>query len=85
MDTGFLMYRYQAHTGRVLDVFTRTDGRVLISAGADGRVFFWMLPPHLPDMVAWARANRYVRDLTCAESNLYLGTDQDCTVSETSE
>ncbi|NJR12410.1 hypothetical protein HC776_00510, partial [bacterium] len=84
-DNGFLMYRYEAHTGRLIDVFTHNDGRILVSAGADGRVFFWTLPPRLEEMVAWARENRYVRPLTCAETNLYLGEDQDCTVVTTTE
>jgi WD40 repeat protein len=83
VHTGFLVYRYQSHTDRVVDVFINQNGRGLISSGMDGRVFFWALPPKIPDMVDWARHNRYVRPLTCAEGNLYLNLDQDCTTDTT--
>lgn len=81
IDTGFLMYRYQGHTDRVVDVFINHNGEGLISSGTDGRVFFWALPPRLPEMVDWARKNRYIRPLTCAEAKLYLNQDKDCTTS----
>jgi len=84
IGTGFMMYRYQGHTDRVVDVFINHTEQGLISSGADGRVFFWALPPHLPEMVDWARKNRYIRPLTCAEAKLYLNHDQDCTTATTS-
>jgi hypothetical protein len=57
----------------------------MISTGTDGHIFFWALPPRLPEMIDWARANRYVRPLTCSEENLYLASGRDCTVSSTTE
>lgn len=79
VETGFLVYRYYSHTDRVVDVFINQSGRGLISSGMDGRVLFWSLPPRVPEMVDWARKNRYVRPLSCAEANLYLNQEQDCT------
>ncbi len=85
VDTGFVMYRYQAHTDRVLRVYPSRDGHFMISTVMDGHIFFWVIPPRLEEMVAWARANRYVRPLTCAEENLYLASGRDCSASEATE
>lgn len=77
-DTGFERYRYVGHTDRVTEVRFSEDGRTIMSSGLDGDLFLWRLPQPLPEMVAWAKASRYVRDLTCSERNLYLSENLVC-------
>jgi WD40 repeat protein len=54
-------------------VFTLTfsaDGRRLYSGHNDGRVAAWVVFRG-DDATAWAQANRYIRELTCFERDLY--------------
>jgi WD40 repeat protein len=78
VNVGFEIYRYVGHTDRVTEVRFSEDGESIMSSGRDGDLFIWRLPQPLDEMIAWARENRFVRELTCNEHNLYEGDTGVC-------
>ena len=46
------------------------DNRTLLSTGNDGTARLWRLET-LPELIAWAEANRYFPNLTCDQEQLY--------------
>jgi hypothetical protein len=47
------------------------DGLIALSAGRDQQMIHWRIDRTLEDLIAWTRANRYIRELTCSERTLY--------------
>jgi WD40 repeat protein len=71
-ETGELLRRFTGHTGWVTDVAFSPDGQTAFSTGFDGALIEWQVAdPPLEELIAWAQANRYVRDLTCEERARY--------------
>ena len=56
----------------VFDIALSPDGLTAVSGSLDQRITQWSLQnPTLPDLIAWIGANRFVRELTCAERSRY--------------
>jgi WD40 repeat protein len=53
------------------------DGHTLISASLDGTTRIWRMET-LPEIIAWAKSNRFLTDLTCEQKNLYGLAKQSC-------
>jgi WD40 repeat protein len=71
-ETGELLRRFTGHTGWVPSVAFSPDGQTAFSVSDDGTLIQWQVAdPPLEELVAWAHANRYVRDLTCEERARY--------------
>lgn len=69
--TGEELRRYNAHRGGVQGVAFSSDGLRVLSGGGDGFIRLWRVDYSLEELMSWAEANRYVRDLTCGERLLY--------------
>ncbi len=54
------------HKDTISALWVAPEGGVVLAASEDGVVIRWRLET-LPQMIAWARENRVVRGLTCAE------------------
>jgi WD40 repeat protein/DNA-binding XRE family transcriptional regulator len=71
-ETGELLRRFTGHSGWVPDVAFSPDGQTAFSVSDDGALIEWQVAdPPLEELVTWAQANRYVRDLTCEERDRY--------------
>jgi WD40 repeat protein len=71
-ETGELLRRFTGHTGWVPSVAFSPDGQTAFSVSDDGTLIQWQVAdPPLEELIAWAHANRYVRDLTCEERARY--------------
>jgi WD40 repeat protein/DNA-binding XRE family transcriptional regulator len=71
-ETGELLRRFTGHTGWVPSVAFSPDGQTAFSVSDDGSLIEWQVAdPPLEELIAWAHANRYVRDLTCEERARY--------------
>jgi WD40 repeat protein/DNA-binding XRE family transcriptional regulator len=71
-ETGELLRRFTGHTGWVTDVAFSQDGQTAFSVSDDGALIEWQVAdPPLEELIGWAHANRYVRDLTCEERARY--------------
>ncbi len=71
VESGELLRRWSEPGGSVIGVDFSQDGRQLWLATADGEVNAWELVLDLDELLAWTADNRYVRDLTCSEKELY--------------
>lgn len=70
--TGDMLRRLEGHMGWIFDVGFSADGERLYSASADGTVREWRVSNWpLGDVKNWAHENRYVREFTCEECDLY--------------
>lgn len=63
--------RFEGHTSWVLSVVFSSDGRFALSGAEDNTARLWRVESSLDGLVNWARANRYVPELTCAEREQY--------------
>jgi WD40 repeat protein len=71
-ETGKEVRRFRAHSGWAGDVAFSPDGQTAFSVGFDGALVRWQIAdPSLDELRDWIRANRYVRELTCEERDLY--------------
>lgn len=82
LEKGVTIYAYSGHTERISYLIVNEDERFFMSSSEDGNLIAWNFPLTLDEMIAWARENRYVRDLRCAERNIYLNETNDCTLIE---
>jgi len=71
LATGQQVRRYIGHNGAVYSVAFRPDGGAVVSGSADTRVAVWRIDSSLGALIDWTYANRYVRDITCAEREQY--------------
>ncbi len=69
--TGAELRRFTGHVGDVRGAVFSPDGRYALSGSGDGTVRLWQISLELDELESWIRANRYVRELTCAERELY--------------
>ncbi|MBI5667889.1 MAG: protein kinase [Chloroflexi bacterium] len=69
--TGVELRRLTGHTDDIRSVVFSPDERYALSGSGDGTMRLWQVSLSLDDLASWIRANRYVRDLTCAERELY--------------
>jgi WD40 repeat protein/serine/threonine protein kinase len=69
--SGAVLRRFTGHTDDVRSVAFSPDERYVLSGSGDGTVRMWQISLSLDDLTAWIQANRYIRDLTCAERERY--------------
>ncbi len=65
--TGEEINRFEQHGDWVQEVFFSPDESFAISAGQDFVLRRWRIKRTADDIIDWARDNRYIRQLTCAE------------------
>lgn len=71
LEIGQEIRRFEGHTSWVLSVVFSSDGRFALSGAEDNTARLWRVESSLEGLVAWAYANRYVPELTCAEREQY--------------
>jgi WD40 repeat protein len=73
LQTGRELHRFRGHdTDFIFDVAISPDGQTALSCGTDQTIIQWQLDiPSLEELIDWITANRYVRDLSCYERDLY--------------
>ena len=69
--SGEELNRLDQHTDWIQEVFLSPDESFAVSAGQDNVVRRWLIRRTADDVIAWARDNRYIRDLTCDERQSY--------------
>jgi WD40 repeat protein len=89
LKTGKVLRRLVGHTGAIWNIAFIDNGDFVLTTGGDGNLIKWKIAPQsVEEMVAWTLVNRYVRDFTCDERNLYrvepLCPEEDST-AETSD
>jgi len=79
LQTGEEIHRFRGHdTDFIFDIaispdtLAGTGGHTALSCGTDQTIIQWQLDiPSLEELQGWIAANRYVRELTCDERELY--------------
>lgn len=69
--TGLEVRRFEGHDEWVNQAVLSPDQRTAVSGAWDETVRTWFIHD-MRSLVGWTRNNRYVRDLTCEESRIYL-------------
>jgi WD40 repeat protein len=68
--TGLPIRRFTGHSAAVRGLAFRPDGRQIASASADHSVRLWRIDTP-EELQAWAKANRFVPELTCDKQQIY--------------
>ena len=63
--------RFDGHTNWVLSAAFTPDGASLVTAAEDNTARVWHVARTLDELVAWARANRHIPELTCPQRAQY--------------
>lgn len=71
VSSGEEIRRFEGHTNWVLDTAFGPNGSFIVTAAEDNTIRQWTMARSTDELIAWARANRYVPALTCAERALY--------------
>ena len=73
LQTGKEIHRFRGHdTDFIFDIAISPDARTALSCGTDQTIIQWRLDiPSLEGLQDWIAENRYVRELTCDERELY--------------
>ncbi len=72
LETGELIRRFGAPGQMIFDIEMSADGSTAFSGSSDTTIVQWRLDnPALDELRAWIKANRYVRELSCEERELY--------------
>jgi len=69
VDSGEEIRRYKG--GFVTSPHFTPDGGQAVVGYRDGRVELWRIDSTLDELLTWTRNNRYIRELTCQERELY--------------
>ena len=69
--TGEEMNRFDQHSDWIQEVWFSPDETFAISAGQDYALRQWQIARTAEELIAWARDNRYIRELDCAERQSY--------------
>jgi len=69
--TGLEVRRFEGHADWVNQAVLSPDGRRAVSGAWDETLRTWFIHD-VRSLAGWTRENRYVRDLTCEESRIYL-------------
>jgi WD40 repeat protein/serine/threonine protein kinase len=68
--TGVAINRYEGHSEAAAAVAYSPNGHTLLSGSYDTTLMLWRIDS-LDELFRWIDDNRYVRDLTCSERELY--------------
>ena len=72
LESGKVIHRYFGHTERIWLIDISSDGRTAVTSGEDFIIIQWQLvDPPLDELLEWIETNRYMRELTCEERDLY--------------
>lgn len=72
LETGGLLQTFGLHNDIRTQLAASPDGELMLSRGMDGTLLQWQLGnPTADELRAWIAANRFVRDLTCGEQELF--------------
>jgi WD40 repeat protein len=73
LESGQEIRRFEADGFCCFDIDMSPDGTMAISPGGGGTAILWdlTLPVEAEDVRDWIDQNRYVRDLSCEERELY--------------
>ena len=71
IPSGEELNRYNEHTGWVLEAVLSPDEEFIVTASEDLTVRRWHVARTADDLIDWARQNRYIRELSCAERQSY--------------
>ena len=73
LQIGAEIHRFRGHDDDfIFDIAISPDGQSALSCGTDKTIIQWQLDiPSLDELQEWITANRYVRELTCDERELY--------------
>lgn len=69
--TGESLNRFENHSDWIQEVVFSPDESFAVSAGQDNVVRRWRIQRTANDLIGWARDNRYIRELSCAERQSY--------------
>lgn len=71
LSSGAQVRRFTGHASDVRSVVFSPDSSFALSASSDGTLRQWQISLSLDALIQWTQANRYIRELTCAERELY--------------
>lgn len=69
--SGMELFRFDGHAAGLRAVAFHPSGEMFVSGARDWQAIEWRLPLPPQELIAWARENRYIRDLTCTERETY--------------
>ncbi len=69
--SGEELNRFEQHGDWVQEIVLGPGESSAVSAGQDYVLRSWVIKRSADDLIDWARQNRYIRDLTCAERQSY--------------
>ncbi len=69
--TGEELNRFEEHGDWVQEIVFSPDETMAVSAGQDNVLRQWRIARTAEQLVTWARDNRYIRELSCAERQSY--------------
>ena len=69
--TGEELNRFEQHADWVQEIVLGPGESMAVSAGQDYVLRRWVVKRTADDLIEWARENRYIRDLSCAERQSY--------------
>lgn len=69
--TGEEIRRFEGHTNWVLDTTFSPNGDFIATAAEDDTARLWLMARSTEELIDWARANRYIPELTCPQRALY--------------
>ena len=70
-ESGEELNRYDQHIDWIQEVVFSPDESLAVSAGQDYVLRLWQITRTADDLIDWARDNRYIRELNCAERQSY--------------
>ncbi len=69
--TGEEVREFNGHSSWVLSTVFSQDGSLIVTGAEDDTARLWVMARSLDELVDWAKANRYVPELTCPERAQY--------------
>lgn len=78
LSSGITLHTYRGHTDRVVNALFSPDGRRILTASHDSTLIIWRFPQRLDELERWITGNRYLRELTCNERNVYQLGNESC-------
>jgi WD40 repeat protein len=76
-DTGDLLRQFVIQGGHINTVQFSADSSAIWTSSADNSLRLWLPMLDQQELLTWVSENRYVRELTCSEQELYL-LAEDC-------